>query len=404
MSELFGPNVQLEMPFRSYNWKEPEPGHQSIDAYTLLDQRPVYGPVGHRESTDSFYEYYGTVIRSAPNVVPSPEQREQVEQLRSLWNAAETKLTDDTKVAIEQYKAAKADAESIGETLTFETWKKTTGYDKILETDTSEVNKYAEEKSLITQIQYPSNTKAIDAYTPPPADATTTNKAFMKSFINGTDEEWKPVYHAKSPQEVMNQLSSGGQELPISLSFSKKSSNMSKSWAGVDATINYDFFQICVDGRWEKFDLTETDQELTLNVNFKKIDKCQVTTGNWYDGGYLAKLAIDKKWSSNWSTEKVFGNKGYLPLKTTDLIVCIGMSLEVKVSQSSFEQNKQKWDAAVGIQIGPFKFGGASGGNSSDSWNRSSTNSTFGIELTDSYPYIIGYMVERTDGKPFQNE
>ena len=137
-------------------------------------------------------------------------------------------------------------------------------------------------------------------------------------------------------------------------------------------------------------------------VKFDKIDQFTEKPGDWYDGGYLANLKKQDSWAPGYSAEKVFGNHGLLPLITSNFIAYIGMTILIQLSQSSFEKHVEQFKAAGGIRIGSFQFGGV-GGCSSGKWNKTVANSTFTVNLTDAYPYIVGYKVARADGEPIVN-
>ena len=62
------------------------------------------------------------------------------------------------------------------------------------------------------------------------------------------------------------------------------------------------------------------------------------------------------------------------------------------MSQNTYSQAKQRFDAALGVRIGPFTFGG-SGGHESNTVNKSSSNSSFTGKSTATYPFIIGVTV-----------
>lgn len=285
----------------------------------------------------------------------------------------------------------------VGMKLDYSTWKVSSGWDKILQGDKLLLDKLQNQKAAILD-QYPDNKNVMDAYTPPPDGTLTTDKAFLKCFI-GKSVQWRAEYEAPTPQSIISMMSKGGQKMTFYLDSSKTSSEMSKSWAGADASFNDFFFGIYTNGSWKKLDLNEGGQRVTLTITFNKIDSFTVRPGDWYDGGYLANLKKQNQWAPGYSAEKVFGNNGLLPLVTTSFIACIGMSISVTISQTSYKMHQEEFNTAGGVRIGPFRFGGGSGGHSSDKWNKKAVDSTFTVNLTDQYPYIIGYKVARADGE-----
>ena len=404
LTTTFGKNFQLQVPFSSYNWPDPQPGYMSIDTYDLFNERPMWSAAGKRQvSATGLYEAYGNVIKYAPDLAPTPQQQEQIKQLDGQINDARAKQDQDEQASFQAFVAEVKRDKSAGipPPKDLSDWREDNGWMKALQTDKLQADKLTDEKAQILKTQYPQNAEVLDAWTPPGPDATTTSKAFMRCFI-GTSKNsyWKALYSVRSPEDIHDYMSTGGQTLSCSLNSSHASSNMKHSWAGGSTGFSIDFFSIYASGSWEKFDLTESGESVSLTVTFKKIDSFPIGTAGWYDGGYLAHLATNNKWAPGYSKEKVFGKDGMLPLKTTNFLACIGMTISIKISQSSFERHQQQWKAAGGVQIGPFTFGG-DGGQSSDDWNKSAEDSTFTVKLTGKYPYIIGYLVAKADGTPF---
>ena len=387
----------MQHPFTSYYWEDPKPHYINYRTYDLFNERPLWSAVQKREAAGiGVYGAYGTVIRFAPKLVPEPSQQHEVEELDSLINRAQTKALEDDSASMIAFVTAKKKAQSVGLDLKYTSWLVSSGWQKILDGDQLLINKLANEKAGILN-QHPDSQKAIAAYTPPKPDDPTTDKAFLKCSVKGT-EMWRAIYTAPTPQDIINMMSKGGQEISFRLNSSKFSCEMENCWAGGNASFDDSFFSINLGGSWQKFDLTASGQSVSLSIKFDKIDQFTVKPGDWYSGTYLGELKKKNKWSGDYSEKKVFGKEGLLPLVTTNFIACIGMTASIKISQSSFDRHEEQFKAAVGIRIGPFQFGGE-GGHSSDKWNKKTEGSSLTVNLTDAYPYIVGYKVARADGE-----
>ena len=389
----------MQLPFSSYYWEDPKPGYIDYRTYNLFDQRPLWNAVGERDvAATGVYENYGTVVQFAPKFVATPQQQQDLNDLDSQINRAQSEISEAKQALYTAFAIEKKAAENVGETLEYSVWVVKTGKNAIIETNELLVAKLSNQRAAILS-QYPDNKAVIEAYTPPSdPSAVYTDKAFLKCFIN-SKEYWRAVYEAPTPHDIINMMSTGGQPLEFKISSLESSTSKKHSWAGGNASYNMGFFSIYGGGSWEKFDLDENTESVSMVVKFDKIDTFPVGRGEWYNGVYLSSLKNADNWASGYSGKKVFGKEGLLPLITTNFIAAIGMTLTIQVSQSSFAKNQEKFGASGGIQIGPFRFGG-SGGSSSEKWERKAADSAFTIKLTDKYPYIIGFLVARADGEP----
>ena len=388
----------MQLPFTSYYWEDPKPGYINYRTYDLFNERPLWSAVQKREAAGTgVYEAYGTVIQFAPKLVPEPSQLHEVEELDSLINRAHVKMQEDEDAVFNLFAIAKKKAPSVGAELKYTSWLVSSGWQKTLHGDQLMVGKLENEKAGVLQ-QYPDNQEAIAAYTPPPSSAPTTDKAFLKCSVKGT-EIWRAIYTAPTPRDIVNMMSMGGQEMFFEIDSSNSSSELKNCWSGGNASLDDGFFGINLGGSWQKLDLTKGGLSVNLSIKFDKIDQFTVKPGDWYSGTYLGELKKRNMWSGDYSEKIVFGKEGLLPLITTNVIACIGITMSIQISQSSFDRHKEQFKAAVGIRIGPFQFGGE-GGHSSDKWNKKTEGSSFTVSLTDAYPYIVGYKVARADGEP----
>ena len=404
----FGLNFQLQMPFTSYYWEDPKPGYISYRTYDLFNERPLWSEVRrHEDGGMGIYEAYGTVIQFSPNLVPTQNQQQQLANVNRQLRSAQDQLQKDTDASYAAFSDAKKKASAAGIILKYPTWIVNNEWASVLEQDKLLINKLVSEEADILK-QYPDNTKEMAAYTPPDPSATTTDKAFLKCFIAGR-EFWRAIYTAPTPHDIINMMSKGGQRMSFTINSSTAITSI--TWAGGTRNIFDSFFSVCVNQMWKKFDLTEPGESVTVTIEFDKIDSFEIGYGSWYNGGYLANLKKQDYWAPGYSADKVFGEDGLLPLISTRFIAAIGMTISIHVSQSAFQKYRKEFLTATGVRIGSFSFGGSDGA-SSDKFRREAKtltsvtgnsimalSSVFEVQLTDQYPYVLGYLVARADGE-----
>ena len=197
------------------------------------------------------YGAYGAVIQYAPLLVPTPSQQQEINDLDSLMNGALTKAQEDNDASMTAYVHAKKSTSAVGVDVEYTSWLMSSGWQIILDGNQRSIDKLANERAGVLN-QYPNNQKAITDYTPPKPDDLTTDKAFLKCFVNGT-ETWRAIYTAPTPHDIISMMSKGGQEMYFQLDSSKSSSEIKNSWAGGSSSIGEIFFSTYVGGSWQNF-------------------------------------------------------------------------------------------------------------------------------------------------------
>src|SRR5690606_13730877 len=64
----------------------------------------------------------------------------------------------------------------------------------------------------------------------------------------------------------------------------------SRTWAGGQAKIRQLFWEVRVNGSWERIDMFETDSELEVSLEFEAIDKIQIQPSLWYNGAFVRSM------------------------------------------------------------------------------------------------------------------
>ncbi len=83
-----------------------------------------------------------------------------------------------------------------------------------------------------------------------------------------------------------------------------------------------------------------------------------------------------------------------MPLMITGMVVGYKPSFKVTMRSSTFDRYKSKLEAAGGVRIGPFHFGGTYS-RTTDNWNKTVKDDSFTGESTADYPFILGFTVAK---------
>jgi hypothetical protein len=231
----------------------------------------------------------------------------------------------------------------------------------------------------------------------PPAEGW-TKVADMGGVIR-----WKPEFMIGTTGEDWRaKLSSGSQgAFEVELDASDEQGTLSKSWAGASASYESFFWGVDADGSWQKLDLTSNDKSVKATISVKSSTLVTVTPGAWYDGGFMSDLAksqggsgyvLEAPWTPKGDTNNMFGAGGLLSTRVGQLVVVYQPSYEITMSQSTFEEHHEEYEASLGFRIGPFHFGG-SGGHESGYTHTTEGKTTFKGGSTSSDPLIIGVVV-----------
>ena len=410
LKSKFGSNFQLQVPFTSYYWEDPKPGYIDYRTYDLFNERPLWSKVRrHEDGGMGIYEAYGTIIKLAPNLVPTQNQQQEQADIKGQLSSAQDQLQEDVDASYAAFSDTSKKASTVGLTLAYPTWIKDNEWENIFEQDKRFIKKLLNEREDILN-QYPDNKKMIETYTVPDSSAITTDKAFLKCFLSAR-EFWRAIYTAPTPHDIINMMSKGGLEMSFTINSSTASNSVEQGWAHARRNLE-SFFSIYVDQTWKKLDLTEPGENVKLTIEFDKIDSFKIGYGDWYNGGYLANLKKQDSWAPGYSADNIFGENGLLPLISTRFIAVIGLRISIEIPQSFFKKHRVKFLTSAGIRIGPFSFGGSGGASSNkfikearkftfrQNFGMPTISTTLKVNLTDQYPYILGYLVTRADGEP----
>jgi hypothetical protein len=391
-----GANLQLVSPTIDWWWPTAPSGQIAARAFNLVNSIPKWSPVGEfSPSSAQLYNAYLQVLQQVNPTIPPDQQQAWTNAHNSLVAAQNTWQNDQTAM-YRAWVVATGNLPPGVPAPDYLTWQKSSGWADTLLTDQLQIAKANQVMATVTGQQNPELNKALAAATLP-ADKNSLKPGFTTMDQGDGTLVPVPAYTiGTTGQDWVNLLSQGGgNKLSISVSQSKSSDNMSKSWASANASYNAVFWSVEINGSWEKLDIDQSDQSVEATIDMT-VTNIQVSPGVWYDGAYMKTLAGNGQFFSPWTAKggssPIFGQNGLLQTMITGFVAAYQPSFTITMSASTYNQASQKFQAATGVRIGPFTFGG-SGGHESNAVKKSASNGVFTGQSTATYPFIIGVTV-----------
>ena len=397
-------NFQLMSPMEDWTWSPAPPGYIDPQAYRLVGQLPKYTAVGAYEAGGNDMHQAYLQVLSLWNALGSGANAARVKQATDQVTRAQAQMLDHQQEADLAYSKYKKQLPPDVPAKTYDEFI-AKNYQGIFDADTLVYNKALETLALVVGEKNPGLSNAIEAATPP-KNASESKPGFVQ-VKTGSTNGVRPNYIFPDPQEWADRVAAqGGTSLTIHLSASHQSSSLSKSWAGGDIAgageIEGVYFAIKAGGGWERMDLATEDKTVEVEINIKAISVFEVGPDtSWYNSGLLSRLATEDNWNPPFTThggdgsdgkKAVFGEGGVLPLVVTSIIAAYQPSIDITMSDATYNKHVENYNASLGVEIGPFVIGGK-GGHSEEKWTKNSDNRKFHVESKATYPYIIGITV-----------
>ena len=392
-------NFQLVYPFQNWTWPPPPKGFIDPQAYRFIGQVPQWSTIGRYEPGASDMHAAYLQVLSLPNALGDGVNEEQLRKANEHVTRTRNKLMKDNRTADVAYSNYRRTTSPEVPVQDYDSWL-AEHWGPTLAADKTAYVAALKTLSLIANQKNPGLKDAVDAATlPGNGDEPKVGFAHVQT---GTTVREVPNYIFPSPKEWVNQISSkgGGLGMSIQISASELPSLFSKSWSGGSvgfAVLN--FFEVFGGGDWNKLDLETEDPSLKVTINIMAYNKFDVSPDpSWYNAGLLSVLAVKNDWNPPFSTtggdgkKPVFGKDGVLPLMVTGLVVGYRPSIEITMSDAAYKKYKERFDACRGIRIGPFEFGGGSG-HTEEKWSKNSDNMMFKVDSKAEYPFIMGITV-----------
>jgi hypothetical protein len=378
---------QLLYPFASWNWPTTNVGFTSSAQYDFCATMPQWSAVGQYTSSGTTFDgAYQQFLNCIAATTTDPQLLQKIAAAKDNLTTATNQYQTDYLQAESTYNSAVTDNNP-----TFTAWLASPAgfsYQTQLSADQTNVN----------QLQAAYNTLVGEATTPnlAPAQTAMGNQAFYTKLIDAGSSNFPPVpgYSiSTNAQNWVNQVQGGG-GTGGSISFSNSQSvyDYSSTWAQGSTGASGWFWSVYANGSWQQASLFSSDSSLSCTISFTAWDTIQIQPLNWYsgttalkNGPYAPGYSAFQQSGTTW----MFGKGGVVPLLKTSMLVCYQPSIEITVSQSTYNQFQSQWSAAGGIQVGPFTLGGSAGGSTLD-WSSSASGMTLRTNSTSTTPLIFG--------------
>lgn len=387
---------QLAYPFIDWTWPTPNSGFIDPTAYTYVGRIPQWSAIGqsYRPTATDLHSAYLSMLLDCPKLTIPPEKQQQLTEADEQITKCLNKTQEDTEARNRAWQIANSDLPPGVPKPEWNEWVVNSGWASTLQGDKDALAKASETKQLIVSQENPQYKDAVAAATPPTVQ--NLKPGYVLCFVTPGQKEVRPNYLiGQSGSDWIAQLTEGGgMPINIQLSASTSSSALQQSWAqGVMSGEDYQFFSIYSENGWKELDIAKEDKTVRVSIKIAAVTQVPIVPDSeWYKSGYLNILATKSNWNPPFTTDKVFGKGGLIPLVVTGMVAGYQPSFEIKMSRETFQQHKSEFTTCDGIRIGPFQFGG-SGRTSSDSWTHSVSSSTFSGKSTAKYPFIMGFLV-----------
>jgi hypothetical protein len=386
-------NFQLIYPFTSWSWPTPAAGTIGAAQYDFCATSPQWSAVGAYASSadhvDDAFQHFLSVI---PAATDDPILRDQIEEARNTLTEAANKYNEAHDLALTMYEEKVHDNNP-----TFTEWLNSPAglsyRSRIVAARTLMAQDEDNLAALIAQAKTPGLDKATkefgnEKYQVRLADSNSDKLSKVRNWtIAQNATQWlQKVKAGKGP--------GGG---TISFTNSEAQFDYGKTWAGGKAKIPQLFWEVKVNGKWERVEQFESDHALEVSLTFAAFELIQIQPGGWYDGAFVrskAKGPFVRGYSPDGSddTQAVFGEKGFFGLIKTGMYVGYKPSFSIRSSASTFKSFSEKFKVAGGLRIGPFTFE-ANGGSEKSGWASSENGFSFTGTTTSDQPMIIGVQI-----------
>lgn len=154
-----------------------------------------------------------------------------------------------------------------------------------------------------------------------------------------------------------------------------------------------DFISIEGEGSYKKIDWSSFSEQYTISINWQDLGTVTITPEGWYAGTNITSYAAGPYATGfseyNNGGNYFFGEGGALARIYTKMIVAYRPTITIEASSSFATYMYEKWQAEAGIEIGPFFFGGKTGGETQQS-TAAASGGTFTITSLSDWPMIVG--------------
>lgn len=388
-------NFQLIYPFVSWNWAPTNLGYTVAPQYDFCATVPQWSATGSYVSSGTrFNDAYGNFLSVIMANTTDPNLQQQILVQQGKVQLAKNEYDTVYKQAVIAYQA-----ESVNNVPVFDVWLGSfAGKSWKTQLDAKELyyqQEFANLSSLIAQAQTPGLTDALNRY---------KDQQFYTKYQDPNLGSFPavPAWSVSQNSVSWTQMVEAGGGNPGNLGFSMadQAYDYKDTWAKGSASVSKFFWEVAVNGQWQRIESFMSDKSLSVQVNFKAWDQVSITPGGWYNGGFVdfhkngPFIKGYTGYKDGSSATYMWGDGGAMNLMKTSMFVAYQPTISMTLSQSVYNEFYQTWKASTGIRIGPFTFGAAAG-STENTWNKKESGQTITAVSTSNVPLIFGVTVEQ---------
>lgn len=381
---------QLLYPFTSWNWPTNNLGFTNSAQYDFCATVPQWSATGKYDSSGSlFNNQYQQFLNCILAATTNPQLQAQIAAAQNHLTTASNNLGT---IVAEAQSAYASDPSVVNNVPTYTVW---------LAGDGAGYNGQIEAaNTALTQAQAVLNTLLQEQTTPnlAAAQAAMLNPLYKTKLQDPSLSGFPPVpgysISIDSASWVAQVQGGGGTPSTFTFTNSDDAYDYSQSWANQSQSVDLFFWGVYSNNSWQSASVFQSDSSLSCTLKFAASDSIGITPSLWYSGTTAFRngpfqegdTAYQTPQSNNW----MFGEGGIIPAMKTGMLVCYQPSVEIEVSQSTYQQFTSQFSHASGLQIGPFQVGGDSSGGSSIEWSSSGSSMKATCVSTSTTPLIVG--------------
>jgi hypothetical protein len=383
-------NFQMLYPFMVWDWKVEPKGFTSASQYNFQSTLPQWSAVGAYTSAGrTFHQGYQAFLNA---IDPATDDPKLQQELAMQWNNLQLAINDLETVSA-QAKVVYADEVGPSNDPPYSQWLGTPSglpFKTRIEA--------ASKKMMDEQLKYDQLVDRTQSQALKVAQALFADQQFYTKLDDPGLKDFpaQPAYSVDqtSAQWVQKAVRGDVPSGELVWTTGDASFDYRRTWAGGSASVGRIFWSVNVNGSWERLEQLEKDKTTSIQMTIKGWDQISMRPQGWYDSGFLmnhrkGKFLPGYSGDKNGSDAYFWGSGGTLSLLKTGMVVAYQPSFTIKMSQSTYDLYREKFQAALGFRIGPFTFG-SSGGHETETWNKQVSDRVFSGEMTGTLPVILG--------------
>lgn len=385
-------NFQLITPPTDWNWKLGNIGETYSQQYSFLDAMPIWSPVGKYQSGSSFHQAYRTWLNTLV-IAADPTLENRITKQQNILTGATNDYTQQYKSSMEAYQKEVSNNDP-----TFTDWLDSfagAGYKSQL---LAAKKNMAKQQELLDEFIDQANDPIIKE-----ANNSYKNQQYYTKVISSTtsDNYMVPGYGSIPDYAKWVQENAGKGEVTIEWDSHEESHEFDKSYAGGSVSVGNWFYRVKVNGKWENVKQLDESSDIKVQISFKPWGRVAINQNPWYNESVIRAKANNKDayragyapYKEDGQAAWIFGEGGILSCRPTDMLVAYQPTFTITTGSSFSKQEKEMFEAATEVCIGPFSFGGG-GGHESSLSEKKVTNSSFSAKSTSEFPVIFGIEME----------